>query len=199
MSYPKHLRKLIAVFKRLPGVGTRTAERHAFQLLHWSPQQRNELAQAISAIEENILHCRECGCLSEKEGCHFCSDQRQSAECICVVASPRDACTIEETGTYRGMYHVLEGLLSPVEGIDVSQLRIDPLLDRIKKWGVKEVILALDATLEGDATALFLKEQLSLFSVKISRIAFGLPMGSAFDFIDGNTLARAFQGRNLLT
>ncbi|MFA6916631.1 MAG: recombination mediator RecR [Parachlamydiales bacterium] len=196
MSYPKHLNKMIAVLNRLPGVGRRTAERFAFHMLTWSNQKQKEFAQVIDSMDQHIRQCDLCGCLCDVEACPYCSAERNASKLICVIAEPKDAFSIEETGTFRGMYHVLGGLLNPIEGIDSTQLRINMLCDRIQSQGIEEIILALDATLEGDTTALYLKDRLAPQGVKLSRLAFGLPMGSAFDFIDGSTLARALAGRN---
>lgn len=197
MSYPKHLNKVIAVLNRLPGVGRRTAERFAFHMLTWTPEKQKEFSQAIETIDQHIRHCTECGCLCDVEACPYCKEGRSNTKVICIIAEARDAFSIEDTGTFLGMYHVLGGLLNPIEGINPAHLRINALCERIRKKGVEEVIIALDATLEGDTTALYLKDLLASLNVKLSRLAFGLPMGSAFDFIDGNTLARAFAGRNL--
>lgn len=196
MSYPRHLNKVIAVLSRLPGVGKRTAERYAFQMLGWQAQQRKEFAETILSIDDHIQRCNSCGCLCDTAGCTYCVPERKVAGILCVIADAKDVFAIESTGAFRGQYHVLGGLLSPVEGIDVSQLNLAGLFRRIESERIQEIVLALDATLEGDTTALFLKEKLTAFPVDVSRLAFGLPMGSAFDYIDSSTLSRAFTGRN---
>ncbi len=196
MRYPDHLLKLIQVLKRLPGVGNKSAERYAFHLLTCSQEQLNELGSVISSAKANLQQCQECGCLTGKEGCLFCLDTHRHSHIICVIASPRDVFAIEETQEYRGLYHVLDGLLSPLDRRGPDQLALPQLKKRLIDLHVQEVVIALDSTLEGDATALFLKQELSDYPIQISRLAFGLPMGSSLDYVDGGTLARALSGRN---
>lgn len=195
MNYPEQLIKLIQVLRRFPGVGTKSAERFAFQMLEWPEHQVREMATVIQALPDKIDHCSSCGCLKDVDKCHFCDGQRANAKVLCIVSSPRDVYSIEETGEYRGHYHVMGALLSPMEGIGPEQLTVAPLKERIQRLEIEEVIIALDSTLEGDATSLFLKEELEPLNVTISRLAFGLPMGSSLDYVDGGTLARAFSGR----
>jgi len=195
MKYPKHLIKLMEVLKRLPGVGNKSAERFAFQLLEWKPQYLREMAEIIGAVPEELKHCDECGCLRGDEPCSLCKDARAEPETICIIATPRDAFAVEETREFKGLYHVLGSLLSPIEGIGPEQLNFAKLKERIQKHNIKEVIIALDSTLEGDATALYLKRELETLPLNISRLAFGLPMGSSLDYVDGGTLARAITGR----
>ncbi len=197
MSYPKHLYKVIAAFSRLPGVGRKTAERYAFQMLSWNAKQKSELAEVVANMDSAILRCRDCGCYCDPAGCPYCVPERMSSGLLCVVAEAKDIFSIEATGTFQGIYHVLDGLLSPVDGIDETRLKLGGLLEKVEKAAVKEIVLALDATLEGDTTALFLKEKLAGKTVRISRLAFGIPMGSSFDYVDGSTLARALQARNV--
>jgi recombination protein RecR len=130
-----------------------------------------------------------------KEGCHFCDKYKRDASVICVISSAKDAFSIEETHSYKGLYHVIGGLLSPLDGRHPDHLLLNPLIKRIETLHIKEMIIALDSTIEGDATALFLKQQLSAKNLQISRLAFGLPMGSSLDFVDGGTLTRALTGR----
>jgi recombination protein RecR len=193
-GYPEHLSKLIQVLKKLPGVGSRSAERFAFHLLKWRPEELQELASAIQEVPKRIKQCPACGCLIGERECFFC-DSRRNSNILCIIASPRDAFSIEETHEYDGLYHVLGGLLSPMNRKGPEHLSLDRLKERIENLGVKEVIIALDSTLEGDATALYLKQELPS-TLHISRLAFGLPMGSHLDFVDGGTLARAFSGRH---
>jgi len=195
MRYPPHLLKLIGVLRKLPGVGSKSAERFAFQMLTWSPDQLNEMSHTIKDIPFKLKQCNECGCLLGEETCSFCPPARKNLSAMCVIASPRDAFSIEETREYHGLYHVLGGLLSPIEGFHPDKLNLEKLKERILKLQIKEVIIALDSTLEGDATALFLKKELATFPLQTSRLAFGMPMGSSIDYVDGGTLARAFTGR----
>jgi recombination protein RecR len=195
MHYPDHLLKLIQVFKRLPGVGTKSAERFAFQLLDWSEDQIRELGDTISQTKAKLHFCSICGCLMRREGCFFCLSTQRNRSLLCILATPRDVFAIEETGQYHGLYHVLGGLLSPLHRKGPEHLSLKQLQTRLDTTTIQEVVIALDSTLEGDATALFLKQELSRYPIQISRLAFGLPMGSSLDYVDGGTLTRAFLGR----
>lgn len=192
-KYPSALLNLIAYLKKLPGVGSKTAERFAFQLLNWQDHQLADFADHIQKIKTNIRHCPECHCLTEGPQCEFCDPNKRDTQILCIISSPKDLYQIEDTRTYRGLYHVLGGLLSPLDGRTPQHLRLELLKSRIESKNVKEIIIALDSTLEGDATALYLKDQLR--GMRITRLAFGLPLGSSLDFVDGGTLARAFAGR----
>lgn len=196
MHYPEHLLKLIAVFKKLPGVGAKSAERFAFHLLEWQEEKLQEMGRVIETTKKYLKSCVECGSLIE-ERCPFCQNPERRPDILCVVASSKDVFSIEETREFRGLYHVLGGLLSPLQGLSPAPRALEKLKDRALKLGVKEMILALDSTLEGDATALYLKKELESLSVSISRLALGLPMGSSLDYIDGGTLARALAGRHI--
>lgn len=195
MKYPDHLLKLIAVLKRLPGVGSRSAERFAFHLLNWPNKDLLEMGQVIRDIQEKLQKCNDCGCLKDDECCSFCDISKRDYQKICLIASAKDAYLIEETGEYRGLYHVLGHLLSPIHGRLVDVALVEKIKQRIQHNHIQEVIIALDSTLEGDATALFLKKELEALDIQTSRLALGLPMGSSLDFIDGGTLARALAGR----
>jgi recombination protein RecR len=195
MRYPLHLLKLINVLKKLPGVGNKSAERFAFQLLHWKPEHLKEMSDIISQLPYKLSHCTDCHCLIGETACPFCDETRQTSGNICIIASSRDAFAIEETCEYHGMYHVLGALLSPLEGVGPEKLQLQKLTHRIKTHQIKEVLIALDSTLEGDATSLYIKRELESLGLHISRLAFGLPMGSSLDYVDGGTLARALSGR----
>jgi recombination protein RecR len=195
MRYPQHLLKLIDVLKKLPGVGNKSAERFAFQLLNWPSDQLSAMSDIIAEIPHRLKQCDECGCLIGIENCFFCSPERYATHSICVIASPRDAFSIEETREFKGLYHVLDGVLSPLDGIGTDKLKLGKLKQRIEEHNIREVIIALDSTLEGDATSLYIKQELDLLNLSVTRLAFGLPMGSALDYVDGGTLARAFSAR----
>lgn len=197
MLYPQHLLKLIYALKRLPGVGNKSAERFAFHLLGWSETHLNEIKEAIEAISTHIKHCSQCGCIQDMEACLFCHESRLDAKKMCVVASARDVFAIEATHTYKGLYHVLGALLSPIHGKGPEHLAIDALKQRLIEHQIQEVVFALDSTLEGDATSLYLKKELEPLSVHVSRLAFGMPMGSSLDYVDSGTLARALSNRSL--
>lgn len=195
MGYPEHLLKLIQVLKRLPGVGNKSAERFAFHLLSWPEDHLHELGEVVSTAKEKLRHCAQCGCLMDEEGCFFCQSSRRDPSLMCVIASPRDVYAIEETHEYHGLYHVLGGVLSPLDRIGPEQLSIHQLKSRLVSLNVQELVIAIDSTVEGEATALYLKQELESLQLKISRLAFGLPMGSSFDYVDGGTLARALSAR----
>lgn len=195
MHYPRHLLKLIDALKRLPGVGNRSAERFAFDMLQWKQGHLHELSGLIDAIPNKLKSCTECGCLIGDEACPFCTEERRQSGFMCVIATPRDAFSIEQTREYRGLYHVLGGLLNPMEGWGPEKLAIPQLKQRVQALKIREVVLALDSTIEGDASSLYLKRELEPLGMPISRLAFGLPIGSSLDYVDGGTLARAFSGR----
>jgi len=195
MRYPQRLEKLFSLLQKLPGVGRRTAERYAFDiLLHWKGNNLEELSHALKDIK-NVLLCAECGCLADENLCHFCQNPVRKQDLLMVVGSPKEVFTLENTREFSGLYHVLPALLSPLDGRGEEKLDLGKLLYRIQKNSVKELILALDSSLEGDATCLFLKEKLPL-ELKVSRLAFGIPLGSALEYVDGGTLARAFVSRS---
>lgn len=194
MYYPQHLLKLIESLRKLPGVGSKSAERFAFQLLSWTPSELNDLSSLLSEIPQKLNTCDECGCLKGEEACRFCKNDTHHS--LCVIASPKDAFAIASTHEYKGLYHVLGGLISPLEGMGPEHLQIEKLLKRIEQYQIQEVIIALDSTVEGDATSLYLKKQLESLPIQVSRLAFGMPMGSSLDYVDGGTLARALTGRS---
>lgn len=196
MQYPSHLLKLIEVLKKFPGVGNKSAERFAFHLLTWSEEQLQEVGEIISTTKDRLAHCNSCGCLIDGTSCSFCDLSRRDSRQLCIVATPREVFSIESTREYRGLFHVLGGLLSPLHQRGPEKLSLSKLKERIKSLGIQEIVIALDSTLEGDATSLFLREELADFSIQISRLAFGLPMGSSLEYVDGGTLARAFTARN---
>lgn len=195
IKYPLALQQLIASLKMLPGVGAKTAERFAFHLLTWQDEPLQEFSDHVASLKEKIGTCPQCNCLTDLLSCEFCDTARRDPSLLCIISSPKDAYAIEETHIYRGLYHVLGGLLSPMDGRTLERLNLPQLLERISKLQIKEVIVALDSTLEGDATALYLKEQLSRLSIPVSRLALGLPVGSPLEYIDGGTLSRALTGR----
>ncbi len=196
MRYPEHLLKLIHMLKKFPGVGNKSAERFAFHLLTWPAEQLGELGEIVKTTKDKLKHCTSCGCLVDEESCYFCDLNKRDVQVICVTAFPRDVFSIEETHEYRGLYHVLGGVLSPLDNRGPEHLSIGKLKHRIQTLNIKEVVVALDSTLEGDATSLFLKQELASCGIQISRLAFGIPMGSSLDYVDGGTLARALAGRS---
>lgn len=195
LRYPKDLLTLIAHLKKLPGVGKKTAERYAFHLLGWEGKDLHEFAEGIATLKEKVQACLDCGCLMDGVRCTFCDQEKRDRSQMCIIASPRDVYAIEETGDYRGMYHVLGTLLSPLDGKTPESLNLPQLIQRLQQLGTQEVILALDSTLEGDATSLYLKDALRKHGIEVSRLALGLPLGSSLDFVDEGTLSQAFSGR----
>ena len=192
--YPQELESLILSLKKLPGVGSKTAERFAFELLSWPQEELTQMGDILTGIRAKIPPCPTCGCHTDAGVCQFCNSSRD-ARVLCLLATARDVYAIEETKTFRGLYHVVEHLLSPLDGRYADSLHVDRIQARLKDCGVQELIIAFDSTLEGDTTALFLKEKLSHLPLKITRLAFGLPVGSSIDHIDGGTLSRALTGR----
>lgn len=195
MKYPPHLLRLIDVLRKLPGVGTKSAERFAFEIINWPKHQIEEIADVMKLTPSMLMHCAECGCLTDSAACYFCTTAHTRLPSLCIVAMPRDVFAIESTHEFKGQYHVLGALLSPLEGVGPEKLNLQKLKRRISNLNIEELIVALDSTLEGDATSLYLKQELEPLKLSISRLAFGLPMGSSLDYVDGGTLARALSAR----
>jgi recombination protein RecR len=196
---PTHLSTLIALLKKLPGVGSRTAERFAFHLSEWPEADIENFSSHIRFVKEKTKSCPDCRCLMDVERCLFCHSPSRDTHQMCIVSSAKDVFSLEDTGAYRGLYHVIGALLSPLERRGPQSLDLEKLMERILKLGVKEVVIALDSTIEGDATALYLKQQLEkIEGVHVSRLAHGIPLNSTLDFIDGGTLVKALTGRQTL-
>jgi recombination protein RecR len=187
--------RLTQELSRLPGIGPKSAERLTHYLLSADRNQVLSLAEALRGIKENVHSCRQCFNLTEGELCELCRDPRRDASLICVVEQPRDLSALERAGTYRGLYHVLQGRLAPLENIGPEDLTIDSLVQRVQKGGVKEVIMATNPTLEGDGTALFISNLLASTGVRVTRLARGLPSGSVLEFANSQMLADALEGR----
>jgi recombination protein RecR len=185
---------LIGQLSRLPGVGTRTAQRLAFHLLRVSDEEAVALADAIREVKAKIGFCRECGNLTETELCTICQDTRRDHSVICVVEQPVDLLSVERTHEYRGVYHVLGGALSPLDGVEPQHLRIDELLGRVERNGVEEVVLATNPNMIGEATAAYLADRLR-DRTRVTRLASGLPVGGDLEYADEVTLGRALSGR----
>jgi recombination protein RecR len=189
------LAKLIEALRKLPGIGPKSAERIAFYILKSSPQESEALVSAIMEARWNIKACSICFFLSDSDPCPICQDKSRDQETICVVEDSRDVIAMERTGTYKGLYHVLGGALSPLDGIGPGDLRIGELIERVRQREIKEVILATNPTTAGDATALYIAQHLKTLGVKVTRIAHGLPMGTEIELADEVTLNLALQGR----
>ena len=201
MPYPESMVHLIDEFAKMPGVGIRTAERFAFYILGASPEAVQSLGKLIVKVNEHIHTCQACFNLSENALCHICSDSTRDHSVLCVVQDPKDVVAIEKAGDYRGIYHVLLGVLSPLEGIGPKDLKIRELVQRLKEGSIKEVIIGTSSDTEGDATSIYLTKQLQTLSaktgsrIKVTRIAHGVPVGSSLEFVDKATLTRAFKQR----
>ncbi len=195
MSYPAPLQKIISFLRKFPGVGKKTAERFAFQIISWKDGDLEGFADLLKSVKKDLHTCTTCKALYDKVRCPFCDPETRDPSLLCIVASPKDIFTIESTGIYNGLYHVIPGLLSPVDHFGPNELHFNELKIRLAKIGAKEVILALDSTIEGDATSLFLKKELNRAGISVSRLAMGMPLGSSLDFLDEGTLTRAFSSR----
>jgi recombination protein RecR len=197
MHYPQTLLKLVTLLKKIPGVGTKSAERFAFKMIEWDDSLLEDMAQTIANLKKEIYFCSVCGCMIEQASCSFCDPEKRDASRLCIVGSFKDVFLIEDMREYKGLYQVLGGILSPLHGKEIAPQKITLLRKRIAENGVKEVIIAIDSTLEGEATSLYIKEQLSdNAGLAISRLALGIPMGASLDYIDQGTLAFAFSGRS---
>ncbi|MBA2742251.1 MAG: recombination protein RecR [Actinobacteria bacterium] len=185
---------LVVQLAKLPGIGRRTAQRLTFHLLAARPDDALELSRAIEEVKARVRFCRECGNLTEEELCEVCADVRRDRSVICVVEQPVDVVSVERTHEYRGLYHVLGGALSPIDGVDPADLRIGGLLARIENGGVDEVVLATNPTMTGEATAAYIADRLRN-KVRVTRLASGLPVGGDLEYADEVTLGRALAGR----
>jgi recombination protein RecR len=185
---------LVAQLTRLPGIGTRTAQRLAFHLLSARKEDALALAGAIEEVKERVGFCRECGNLTEEELCGICTDSRRDRTVVCVVEQPADVLSLERTHEYRGLYHVLGGSLSPLDGVEPEHLRLGELLRRVEAGGIEEVVLATNPNMTGEATAAYLAERLRE-RVRVTRLASGLPVGGDLEYADEVTLGRALSGR----
>jgi recombination protein RecR len=185
---------LVAQLTRLPGIGSRTAQRLAFHILQTRKEEALALAEAIEEVKERVRFCRDCGNLTEEELCVICADARRDRSTICVVEQPVDVVSLERTAEYRGLYHVLGGALSPLDGVEPGDLRVDELLHRVQSDGVREVVLATNPNATGEATASYLAGRLR-DRVRVTRLASGLPVGGDLEYADEVTLGRALAGR----
>ena len=193
--YEGVVQTLIDELGRLPGIGPKSAQRIAFYLLKAAPEDARRLANSITEAKERVSWCRQCYNLSEGELCTFCRDEKRDTRVLCVVEEPRDIVAVERTGEFRGRYHVLQGAISPIEGIGPEQLRVKELLTRIGAESVDEVILATNPNIEGEATAMYLARLLKPLGIRVTRIASGLPVGGDLEYADEVTLGRALEGR----
>jgi recombination protein RecR len=195
VAVPDAVTRLVGEFSRLPGIGPKTASRLAYYLLRAPVEQVKSLGEAVTELRDRITFCSQCHNITEQDPCPVCADDRRERHVVCVVEEPLDVLAIERTNEYQGLYHVLHGAISPVEGIGPDDLRIHELVERIKAGAIQEVILATNTGLEGEATAMYVQRQLLAFEVRVTRLARGLPMGGDLEYADAITLARALEGR----
>lgn len=193
--FPRSMQRLIEEFSRMPGVGARSAQRFAFHVLQSSKKNADSLVNAIREVKENIRFCKICNNLSEGELCPVCADGSRDRSKICVVEGPAGVISMEKSGAYNGVYHILLGALSPIDGVGPDDLKIKELVQRVKKENIKEVIIATDFTTEGETTALYILGVLKAFDVRVSRLARGVPVGAHLEYADVATLQRAFEER----
>lgn len=195
MIYPKSIANLIEQFQKFPSVGPKSAQRMAFHLLKMPLAEVHKFSQAIVEAKENTFACDICFNMSSTNPCEICQSTNRDRSTICVVSETKDLIAVEKTNEFLGLYHVLQGLISPIDGIGVEDIRIKELLHRLANEEVKEVILAISPSVEGEATSLYLNKLIKPFGIKITRIAFGLPVGADLEYADEITLARAIEGR----
>ncbi len=198
MEYAKPLAKLIRELEKMPGVGPKSAQRMAFHILRMPDEEAHALAEAIIEVKERIVTCRRCFNFTDEELCPICRNPSRDASVLCVVADVRDLMAIERTQEYRGLYHVLQGVISPMDGVGTEQLRIRELLQRLQSEHVEEVIIAMNPTIEGDATAMYLSKLIKPLGIRVTQLAHGVPIGGDLDYADQATLISALEWRREL-
>lgn len=189
------LTKLVEEFSKLPGIGKKSAERLAYHILRIHQSEALALAEAIKSVKENVRYCENCYNLTEQQQCEICRDPRRNQTQLCIVEQPRDLMALEQAASYQGLYHVLLGRIAPLDGVGPEQLTIEPLIERVRTKGVREVIMATNPTLEGDGTALYISSLLADLPVEVTRLARGITTGSVLEFANKEILADALAGR----
>jgi recombination protein RecR len=197
-DYAEPIERLIDELRKLPGIGTKTAQRLAYSILRRPSDEAEKLSRAILDVKDKIRLCSKCNNFSDRDPCTYCSNPSRSPETICVVEEPHDILSIEKTREYHGQYHVLHGALSPINGIGPEDLKLKNLLERLREGNVREIILATNPNVEGEATAIYLARLLKPVGVRVSRIALGLPVGSDLEFADEVTMSKALEHRHSL-
>ncbi|MFI3307007.1 MAG: recombination mediator RecR [Mycoplasmatota bacterium] len=198
MSYPKSIINLIECYKKLPGVGEKTAERLAIATMDFDDNLINLYLESIKDVKTKIVRCEKCNHLSESNICSICGDNTRDNRIICVVEEPKNVIMFEKLGSYRGLYHVLDGLISPMDGVNPDDLKINLLLERIEKENIEELILALKPSIEGETTSLYIQKISEKQNIKISKIAHGIPIGADMEYVDPLTLEMALEQRKNL-
>lgn len=194
-GYPKSIKNVISEFKKLPGIGRRSAERIALELLKRDNNDALALSEAVKNIVSSVKECKVCHSFSEGDFCDICSSPARDTKILCIVEEAKEVYSIEDTAGYKGVYHVLKGKISPLDGIGPEQLTIKYLLERIKEKKFEEVIIATNSDVDGEATSIYLAEEIKPYGVKVSRIAFGLPVGGSLDYVDRDTISKALECR----
>src|SRR5512136_2235195 len=197
-DYAEPIERLIDEFRKLPGIGSKSAQRLAYSILRRPREDAERLSQAILEVKDRIRYCSRCNNFSDQDPCHYCSNASRSSETICVVEEPHDILAVEKTREYHGQYHVLHGVLSPINGVGPEDLMLKNLLERLREASVREIILATNPNVEGEATAIYLAKLLKPIGVKISRIALGVPVGSDLEYADEVTMSKALEHRHEL-
>lgn len=197
-GFPVSMKELIEEFSKMPGIGSKSAQRLAFYVLRSSKEDAGSLVRAILKVKETVRFCKACNNLSDEETCDICKSPSRDRSMLCVVEEPNDIVTIERAGNFNGVYHVLLGSLSPLDGIGPSELKIKELLDRVRKERFKEIIVATDFNTEGEATSLYLLKVLKGLDVRLTRVAYGIPVGGDLEYADQATITKAFEGRREL-
>ena len=198
MKYPQTFENLINGLKKLPGVGSKSAERMAYQILNMDDEDITKLATSLLDSKEKLTRCKRCGCMSEGDECEICKDNTRDTKTLCVVQSTKDVYALEKVKNYNGVYHVLNGVISPSLGVTPNDLNLNKLVDRIINDEIKEVILATNPNIEGETTALYIAKLLENKNVEVTRLAYGLPVGASLDYADEYTLIKSLQGRRKL-
>lgn len=199
MFYPESLNELIESFKKIPGIGEKSAERYALALSELDNDEKEDFINSIDDVKNNLKKCRICGNLSDSEECKICSDESRDSNLICVVEDYKSVIMFEKSGTFKGKYHILNGLISPIDGIYPEDINISSLIERIKNPEETEVIMAIKPSVEGEATSLYIKKILESKKVKVSRLSYGIPVGVDIDYLDSITLDRALLDRKEIT
>ena len=199
MNYPKSIKNLIECFRKFPGVGEKTAERFALSVINFDDSVVEMFSNSIRDVKYKIKRCSICNNLTEDDVCDICRDESRDGHVICVVEEAKNSILFEKMGSYRGKYHVLNGLISPLDGIGPEDINISKLIDRVRDEGVEEVIIAVKPSIEGETTALYISRMLSSFNVRVTKIAHGIPMGTDMDYIDALTLEMALEDRKIIS
>lgn len=199
MFYPESLTELIESFKKIPGIGEKSAERYALALSELDSDEKEDFINSIADVKNNLKKCRICGNLSDSDECKICSDDSRDSNLICVVEDYKSVIMFEKSGTFKGKYHILNGLISPIDGIYPEDINISSLIERIKEPEQTEVIMAIKPSVEGEATSLYIKKILESKKVKVSRLSYGIPVGVDIDYLDSITLDRALLDRKEIT